>query len=406
MSNIIEFNNGTNIENIVDSSEYTYLAEISEDMLSSVREKIADTKTISMPITELALLGAGVSSLIPAFRTFTETTSLNAQGLYRLANGVEGATLKKAKDGKVWGAMKTLEGKSKMAKFKEVGEVFGTETTTMPIDPATLMIAVALFTIEQQLKNIENTQKKILSTMEIEKESKIESYVDRLMNILSTYKATWDNERNVSSNHFEVTQIKGATREHMISYKKEVSELLNIKKGFLSQSKVNNTLSELQKKFKYYRLALYVFAMSSFVEILLSGNYKEDYITAIKNEIEKLSLEYRNIFTECSIYLEKISSGSLETNMLKGIGVASKAVGKVIGSIPVIKEGQVDEFLQENGEQLEDNVKEIQKNIITSFATLNNPGTRVFVEKMEDMIHIYNHTSQIYFDGKKLYLTA
>ena len=406
MSNIIEFNNGTNIENIVDSGEYTYLAEISEDMLSSVREKIADTKTISMPITELALLGAGVSSLIPAFRTVSQTTTFNTKGLYSLANGGNGAVLKTAKDGTKWGSVKTANGKSKMAKFNEIGEIKSSNSEVLPVDPSTILIAFALFSIEQQIKKIEDTQKLILSSLEIEKESNIEANVETLSNILFKYKDTWDNERIVSSDHILVTQMKNLSRSNMISYKKEVDNILDSKQLIISHSKVNIALSELQKKFKYYRLALHVFSMASFVEIILSGNYKEDYIAASINEIEKYSLEYRDFFTECSIYLEKMSSGSLETNMLKGIGVASKAVGKVIGSIPVIKEGQVDEFLQENGEQLKDNVQEMQKSIITSFATLNNPGTRVFIEKMEDMIHIYNQTSQIYFDGKKLYLTA
>lgn len=36
----------------------------------------------------------------------------------------------------------------------------------------------------------------------------------------------------------------------------------------------------------------------------------------------------------------------------------------------------------------------------------HNPGTGVFMEKMEDMIQIYNYTSKICFDDKKIYLLA
>lgn len=34
----------------------------------------------------LSLLGAGVSSLIPAFNTVTQTTSIATEGLFRVAN--------------------------------------------------------------------------------------------------------------------------------------------------------------------------------------------------------------------------------------------------------------------------------------------------------------------------------
>lgn len=35
---------------------------------------------------------------------------------------------------------------------------------------------------------------------------------------------------------------------------------------------------------------------------------------------------------------------------------------------------------------------------------ISNPGTAVFVDKMTDMIQIYNHTEQICFDEKRIYL--
>ena len=54
------------------------------------------------------------------------------------------------------------------------------------------------------------------------------------------------------------------------------------------QSKVNTTLDELQKDFKYYRLSLFAFSMSSLIEIMLSGNFKEEYISGIKDEIESI----------------------------------------------------------------------------------------------------------------------
>ena len=68
-----------------------------------------------------------------------------------------------------------------------------------------------------------------------------------------------------------------------------------------------------------------------------------------------MSQTYREIFSKCSIQLEKIGSSSVEANVLTGIGTAGKAVGKFIGNIPLVKEGSVDEFLQEKGSHLQNN---------------------------------------------------
>ncbi|MCB6309760.1 hypothetical protein LI216_08615 [Mediterraneibacter glycyrrhizinilyticus] len=409
MSDIIKFNSDREIvteQNVEIVRECNDLAEMTEEMLLDARKEIANTKTLSVPIAELALLGTGVASLIPALRKVTQTTTFNTQGLYQLANAGVGDTLKIAKNGNFWGAFKTADGSSKFAQLQAAEPLSTTSTAVMPIDPATMMMAVALFAIEQQLKGIEEKQKQILSFLEIEKESETEADVEILSKMITTYKHNWNNEHFIASNHKRVLDIQRTARKNMLSYKKKVAELLDSKKLIVAQAKVKSTLSDLQKKFKYYRLSLYTFSMASVVEIMLSGNFKEAYIADVKTEIKKFSLEYRDLFTECSMYLEKMASGSVEANVMKGIGVASKAVGKFIGSIPVVKEGQVDEFLQDGGAHLKENAQDMQKNILESFATLHNPGTGVFMEKMEDMIQIYNHTDRICFDDKNIYLIA
>ena len=146
--------------------------------------------------------------------------------------------------------------------------------------------------------------------------------------------------------------------------------------------------------------------MASMMEIMLSGNFKEEYIDDVKEEIEKLSSVYRDLFAECSVYLEKISGASVKANVLKGMGTASKAVGKFMGSIPLVKEGQVDEFLQDSGKHIKSTAKEIEMGAITTFAEISNPETRVFIDRMEEMIQIYNHTARICFDDKNIYLIS
>lgn len=145
---------------------------------------------------------------------------------------------------------------------------------------------------------------------------------------------------------------------------------------------------------------------SDLMEIMFSGNYKEEYILGVKEEIKKLSTNYREQFEKGSLYLEKLGNVSVEANVVKGIGTASKAVGKLIGSIPYVKEGQVDDFLQGAGESLGRNAKGMETRAVKSFAAISNPGTNIFMEKMEDMAFIYNHTSQICCDKEMIYFIA
>ena len=382
------------------------LVEITDGILLDTRTSLDNKSVISMPIAQLATLGAGVSSLIPALRTVTQTTTINVDGLYRLANAGVGDALKVAKNGNFWAAFKTADGTSKFAQLQAAGNVSGSSTAVMPIDPATLMMAVALFAIEQQLGTIAEMEKQIISFLAIQEEAEIEADIETLSAMMTKYKHNWDNEHFIANNHKLALDIQRTARKHMIAYQKQVTDVISSKKLLVSQSKVNDTLKDLLKKFKYYRLTMYTFSMASFVEVMLSGDFKEGNILLVKEELEKMSSTYREIFSQCSVYLERLCESSLETNLLKGVGAASKAMGKFIDSIPKIREGQVDEFLLESGAKIRENADRIERTVLESFAEISNPGVWVFVEKLNDMIQIYGHTNQICFDDKQLYLIA
>mgnify|MGYP001455627083 FL=1 len=402
MGDIVELSNG----GIAPIDESKDLMEITEGLLLDTKSSIENKKTMSVPIAELSALGAGVASLVPAFNTVTTTTTLATDGLFTIANKVAGDTLKMAKNGNAWGAMKTATGGSKMVQLAEAGPLTATSQAVSAINPTTMMMAVALYSIEKQLGEIAETQKQILSFLEIKDEAGIEGDLETLSELINNYKHNWDNEIYVQNSHKMVMDIKRTARSNMLASQKRVAELVASKKLVVGQGQVKSTLSEMEKRFKYYQLALYTYSLASMMEIMLGGNYKEEYITGIKDEIIKLSGNYRELFEKSSLYLEKLGRSAVEANVLKGIGTAGKAVGKFIGSIPLVKEGPVDEFLQDGGANLKKNAIGMEKQAVHQFAALSNSGTHIFVNKMEDMIQIYNHTERICFDDKQIYLVA
>lgn len=380
------------------------ITEMTEELLLDTRSSFDNKKTISVPLGELSFLGAGVSSLIPALHKVTTTITFSSDKLYRIANQATGDVLKMAKDGTAWGAMKTQAGTSKMVKLTEADPLLTTTETTLPIDPTTMMMAVALYSIEKELGSIAETQKQILSFMEFKDEADIEGNLETVNELLTNYKYNWDNEMYVSNSHKMVMDIKRAARSHMLLHQKQITEILASKKLLVGQGQVKESLSDLEKKFKYYRLALYTYSLASMMEIMLGGNYKEEYITGIKDEIIKLSYDYRKLFNESSIYIEKMGTNSVEVNVVNGIGTAEKAVGKVIGSIPFVNKGPVDELLQKGGKQLKKAANSMKMDAVYQFASLSHSGINVFVDKMDDMIQIYNHTEKICFDDKEILL--
>ena len=372
-------------------------------LLEDTRKAIDIKDTLSLPIAELSLLGVTISSLLPYFRTVTQTTSIPADGLFRIANQSSGDTLKMAKNGNAWGAMLTSKGKSKLVQLTEVDSVLSATKTVAPINPGLIFVAMMIYSVEKDMEQIKQNQKKILSFLEVENESQIEADVETLMEIVKNYKYNWDNLMIVTNSHNVVMDIKNRARKNIISFQKKINDEVLKKELFARQGKINSRLADLVKKFKYYRLSLYIFSLSSLMEIMLAGNFKEEYISYTRNEIEKLSSQYRNYFMEASFYLEKISKTGIEKNLFKGIGMAGKTAGKVIGSIPLINKGPVDEYLQDKGDDIYKSSLEIEKNLLRNFADLANPSTRILIEKIENLNYIYNKTEEIYFNKEKIY---
>lgn len=402
MAEIIKINNEEEVVPVGENG----LMEIAEGLLLDARSSLENKKTMSVPIAELSTLGAGVASLVPAFNTVTTTTTIATDGLFTIANKVVGDTLKIAKNGNAWGAMKTAAGGSKMVQLAEVGPLTASSQAVAAINPATMMMAVALYSIEKQLGEIAETQKQILSFLEIKDEAEIEGDLETLTELITNYKHNWDKEIYVQNSHKMAMDIKRKARSNMISCQKKVAEVLSNNKLLVTQKQVKSAFRDLEKRFKYYRLALYTYSLASMMEIMLGGNYKEEYIAGIKDEIVKLSGTYRELFEKSSMYLEKLGSSAVEANVLKGIGTVGKTVGKFIGSIPLVKEGPVDEFLQDSGSHLKKNAIGMETKEVHEFAALSNSGTRIFIDRMEDMIQIYNHTEKICFDNERLYLVG
>lgn len=382
------------------------LMELSEAILLDTRTELTEENSISVPLGELAALGGAVAALIPAFRTVTETTTISANGLYRLANEATGDALKVAKNGNFWGAFKKADGGSKFVQLAKAEPLSATTKTVLPLDPATMMMAVALYSVEKQLGEITEMEKQILSFLEQEKESEIEGDLKTLTYIIQNYKYNWDKEQFISGNYKLTMDIRRTAEKNLRFSRKQIAEAKKTTILPMANQVVKTAEKSLEKKFKYYRLTLYVYALASFVEVMLLGNFQEEYILQTKATIEKYSEEYTQSYLESAAYIDKISGTAIEANAINALGTAGAALGNLLGKVPVLKEGPVDEWLMDSGDRLKQAGEDMKKKSALKFEVVSDAGTELFVTRFDEMNQIYNHTDAICFDAEKLYLVG
>lgn len=373
------------------------LVEMNNYMLSDVRKDNISKNCYSLSISKLNEISPLAIPIVDNIKTITNQNSNSGEKLYRITNLGKNDSLKAMKDGKTfWGAIRKNDGTSAMAKLSEVNS-----KGVIALDPTMMMMSVALAGIEAELSEIKELNKKIFLFLEKEKESEIESDLELLNRSITDFKYNLDDDKYLINNHKQVMDIKRTANKNMLFYKKQIKDDLLKNKFITTSNSMNSIINEIEKKFKYYRLSLYIYSFSSLVEILLLGNYQEEYLVSKKDELDKLDDEYSQIFNEAFSYIKNNANKSLEGNFLSGLGSAGKAIGNLAEKAKV---KNVDVWFNEKSENLKKTGQSIKDNYMAKFDELKNSNSKSFTNQIEKIDCIYNKTKEIYFDSENIYL--
>ena len=368
-----------------------------EKAIAERRAGISLDQCLKISMGDISTLGTTFSQLVPALRTIT-TTGVG----YIPVNMADTDVLKTAGKGLYYGSHVTADKSSVMTKWAKAG----TTSTIMPINPAMIMMAAMLANIEKKLDTIQDTQMKILSFLEQDKQAEQQANLNVLTEILQGYKHNWDNAQYLQNHHMKVLDIKQSSEKNIIFYQEQIASAIKKLPAIYLDQVVKGAISDLGKLFSNYRMALYLFSFSSFLEVMLLGNFRQEYLDQVAEKVQAYGGHYQVQFSKCHDMMKKFSADSVETKVLSGIGNAGKALGKFIGSVPVLAQGLVDEWLQDSGEKLLQSNEEKITRTVTMFAAEEKIGSEIFIDSIRNVEIISNQTKDILFDGDALYLAV
>lgn len=374
------------------------LIEVPNYSLTEVKKEKLNV-LVTLPIEKLSQLGTKASPLAMSLKNVVKKVPKGRGVLYRVENMKKGDILKPLKDGKTkWGAIRRADGTSTMAKLKEV------KPQAVAIDPTSVMIAMALASVENDLNEIKDISQRIITFLEEEKEAEIESDLEMLTRIIKEYKYNYEDSQYLNNHHMQVMDIKRTANKNMLFYRKQIEDELEKNKLMTTSQAMNAIQKELEKKFQYYRMSLYIYSFSTFIEIMLLKNFEENYLMAKSEELIGLDNEYIHNFQKASEYIKKNAGKLLEGNLIWGLGSAQNALGNLAEKLHKKREDADANWLQKQGENLQKIGEGMKNHFSERFEDTNTSGAKIFVDKVEEVNHIYNHTANIYFDEENLYL--
>ena len=258
--------------------------------------------------------------------------------------------------------------------------------------------------IEKKLDAIQETQEEILEFLEEKERAVLQGNLNVLGDVMSNFKYNWNNDTYKTNKHILVQQIKKEAEASIILYRDQIAKKLKKRSLIHSDQEVKGTLKKLQAQFKDYQLALYLYSYSTFLEVMLLGNFSEGYLDSVEQRISEYSFQYRSLYTECYSLMEDYSKSSIQSGMLSGLAVASKFMGETIAKVPVISKSQLDENLIEAGGRLGRHGEKRATVALEGLAQTRMSVTLPFVENIRAVNDLYNKPVVYLFDRDNVYI--
>lgn len=356
--------------------------------------KVGVSNYTPLPLSRLATYGTAFQPLATAVQTAVK--GAGGSGIYYV--NTAGKTMFQMKGtNNFFGALQT-----------SAGMVGGGQAQMTPLacDPTMIFMAAALANIEKKLDAIQDMQKEMMAFIVQKEKADLKGNLNFLFDVFNNYKYNWNNEMYKNSNHIKVLDIRQEAEKKIAFYREQIIAKVN-KKAFIHSSQtVNKQLQAVQDQFKDYQLALYLLGFSSFLEVMLLGNFDADYLSEISDKLETYSLKYRELYTKCYDEIESYSSTSFQSSMLKGIAKASSSVGKFVEKIPVISKGQADEALIAAGDKLDELNADKLKKQMSSLIEHQSNSIRPFIENIDTVNELCNKPVQLLVDKENLYIST
>lgn len=347
-------------------------------------------KSNAISLADLSSLGVAFQPLTSAIQSVV--SGAGGSGIYYV--NTKGMQMFSTSEGFI-GSLKTA-----------AGTVGGGQArmTALACDPTMLFMAAALMNIEKKLDDIKATQEEILGFLEAKERAALQGNLNVLGDIMTNYKFNWDNEKFKTNKHILVQEIKKEAEASIILYRDQIAKKVRKRSFIHSDQDVKGTLKKLQAQFKDYQLALYLYSYSTFLEVMLLGNYSAGYLTSVEERISDYALEYRTLYTDCYNLMEQYSKSSIQAGLLSGLAAASKFMGGTIAKVPVISDSQLDENLIEAGTKLGQHGDKRATLALEGLTQTRISVTLPFVESIRKVNDLYNKPVTYMFDSEHVYV--
>ena len=365
------------------------------------KEDVAIQEYTDISFAELSLMGAMFSQVAPMLEKVIKSgkPSKVKEVYYKMIVPPKGEGGKIISNGNIY--KKGHKGIVARARFKKVD--MASVGGAAQIDPTIILMAMAISCITKKLDKIEEAQKDLIEFLQLKEKARLKGNIAVLQETLEEYKYNCDNEKYKTNKHIQVQEIKRDAEQSIVFCREQIEKKVAKTGLFHSDHDVKSKIQKVQYEFKDYELAMFIFAFSSFMEVMLLENFDTGFLNSIVNKIKLYAKQYQDLHKKCYEMIEEYSKTTVQAYVLKGVAGVNKALGKGIAKIPKISDGQVDEKLIGAGERVDSFSEKRTESTMELFSKEECDCIKPFVDNIRTVNMIYNESTELLIDGEGIY---
>ena len=346
-----------------------------------------------IPLDKIASLGVGMTAVTTAITTAASEGA--GTGLYWVTVP-NGGNLMQFKDKTAYlGSVKAAN-----------GGVGGGQARLNPLscDPTMIFMAATMYCVNMKLDAIQETQEDIMKFLEQKEKAELRGNIIVLGDIIENYKFNWNNDQYLRNNHMKVLDIRQKAEQSILFAQARIKDIASKKKIIPISTDVNTKVRKLNKVFEDYQLAMYTFAMASYVETMLLKNFEREYMANIADKIEEYSIKYREMYTDSYNTLAQLSDKSVDNIVISGLGKVSKVAGEAVASMPLISKSELDENLIAVSDIIGSSDEVIRNNRLSQLVSKQSSYVTPYIDSIRMLGELHDKPLNIMFDKDNLYI--
>ena len=272
-------------------------------------------------------------------------------------------------------------------------------------NPTMVFMAATLANIDKKLDAIQVLQQEMMDFLTQEKRSEQRGDLVFLSDILNNYRFNWNNDTYKNSNHVKVLDIRQTAEKNIIFYREQIKSKLQRKNFIHSDKDARKQIERISLLFKDYQLTLYVHGFSSFLDAMLVGNFNSEYLKGITQKLEDYSFQYRELYTNSYDYLKSYAKSSFQSSLIRGIKNANESTSTAINRLPPFNKNiKTSVFFAEVDSKLDSLATKGSIEQLAGLVGYKGGFVRPFIENIETICQLYNHSLDMVFDKEAIYL--